>query len=555
MDYLMKFLIFLTKVLGHLFLLSICFLISHGFEFIKIIIEGPHTIGAIEYYQHISVPIALFFLAELLMIINRRSLNIIKKFDDKVDDLSVNNISKKIVDKISFEIDTLGGVSENINNILQDEIKRINYLADKFDSNINEELSKLKPLVSRAIYNSYLREPNHLVDGFSETIRHFLQPHSGELVEPISDFMKGSIESILENGFVKVNADFDDYKVASNNMVESIYDSPKTNSIKMISVYSPLQYLHMNTVGKKINIEKGKPNHLLVFNGYRVNNQDNDEEKVIVEQIKERTRDSTKRKRIIFLNKKDLIKLLKDTNDKAKASFMFSYLWFLTMNTEIKLGWGWKEEFREYWYDKKTTENGDVDFMIFNQKYFWRYNLVKKSLYISWDPLVEEIEAVEPTNQRILFGKSVAYFNKAKRIFNLPVMAEKKSPYSQDYSLAPTLPALFKKDGDIFPEFKNALKISIEMIKNNQEEFYNLEKYDTDNIKFNIFIERINSFLENNSNILDSALDNFEGGVIESFKSLKKTDLITLYSYYFHPSFADGVNKIFPNVSNPAEIF
>lgn len=526
--------------------------IAHGSEFVKYFFES-NPFNSEVFFHNLSVALSLILLSELLLKNYERNSIIQDKLDEKISKFAAEKIAEGVINKISEELKTLGTIPVTVENSLNIKEIKFNDLTATLEKNINSKLLELKPLVLGAIYNSYLKETNHFVDNFSETIRHFLQPHSGELVKPISDFMKESFSSILENGFVRVDAGFDAYRVSSNEMVESIYASPKENSIRMISVYSPLKYLHMNTVNKKIDTEDGKPNHLLVFNGYRAKNVNN-RDGISVEEIKESTRGTTQRKRIVFLEKTGLISLLKGSNDIAKASFMFSYLWFLSMNTEIELDWGWKDEFREYWYDEKNTEKGDVDFMIFNEKYFWRYNLDEKCLFISWDPLAENGYPVESPVGKQLFGKSVEHFNKAKRIFNMPVVAENNKPYNKVYNLAPTLHALLKIENavSVYEEFKKTLKKCIEMINSKHEDFYCPGIYDNNEIKIDIFIKVINSFLNMNPDILESTLDNFEGGLIDFFKN---EELSVLYSYYFHPSFAEGVRKVFPNIINEAEIF
>jgi len=541
----------------HVALVLTSVVIAHGSEFVKYFFES-NPFNSEVFFHNLSVALSLLLLSELLLKNYERNSIIQDKLDEKISKFAAEKIAEGVINKISEELKTLGTIPVTVENSLNIKEIKFNDLTATLEKNINSKLLELKPLVLGAIYNSYLKETNHFVDNFSETIRHFLQPHSGELVKPISDFMKESFSSILENGFVRVDAGFDAYRVSSNEMVESIYASPKENSIRMISVYSPLEYLHMNTVKKKIDTKDGKPNHLLVFNGYRAKNVGNNGEDIVVEEIEKCNRVTTQRQRIVFLKKKDLILLLKGSNDKGKASFMFSYLWFLSMNTEIELDWGWKEEFREYWYDKKNTENGDVDFMIFNEKYFWRYNLDEKCLFISWDPLAENPDSVESTVGKQLFGKSVEHFNKAKRIFDIPVVAENNLPYYKVHNLAPTLHALLKIEDDesLYKEFKETLKKCIEMINSKQKDFYSPGIYAKNEIKIDIFIKVINSFLEENPNILESALDNFEGRLIDFFqKGEKKGELSVLYSYYFHPSFAEGVKKIFPDISNKSEIF
>ena len=499
---------------GHLFLLMIAFFIGHGFDFFKVLF--PNIISSHkEFLDNLAFPLALFALSELVVHLFRKSKKNSDDLNKKIEELSL----KKIEDNIIKSID--------------------------------KQLGLIKGSINEAIYNSYLREPNHIIDGFSETIRHFLQPHSGELVEPISTFMRDSLTSILENGFVKVNADFDDYRETSNRMVESIYKSPENNSIRMISLYSPLEYLHMNTVNKKIDAKKGKPNHLLVFNGYSVRNASGP---IKVKEINEHTRGSTKRKRVVFLRKDELISLLRGNNDPQKSMFIFSYLWFLSMNTEIELGWGWKDEFRKYWY-KESEENGDVDFMIFNQKYFWRYNLDEKCLYISWDPLTQKSDFSDPGNEQKLFAKSIEYFNKAKRIFNLRVDTDKKA-YSNEFTPAQSLPSLLKEEG-LFLEFKNALKKGLKTINDNKNKFSDLQNYHESEVQISIFLKTIDSFLDDNPDILDRTLENFERKLALSFKEgkLKEGELLDLYAYFFHGSFADGVKNIFPDIENDAAIF
>lgn len=553
MLYLKRFGVFFAECLMHLFLFVFAFLIGHGYEFFTTIIsslkEGGTSIGPGDYLNHLAVPIALFLLAELVVVQYRRSNKLHKQLSKIVVKLSPEAISVGVNGNISDKLKSLEILAEKIQEVMNKEKENIDSIVEKLKSNITSELSKISNAVSVAIYNSYLREPNHIIDGFSETIRHFLQPHSGELVEPVSAFMRDSFRSILENGFVKVNADFDDYRVTSNKMVESIYESPEKNSIQMISLYSPLNYLHMNTIKTRIDIKDGKPNHLLVFNGFSVKSLSGNIEAI---EIKEKTRGSTERTRIVFLKKDKLVPLLRNDNDLIKSMFIFAYLWFLSMNTEIKLGWGWKKEFRDYWY-KKPEENGDVDFMIFNLKYFWRYNLDEKSLYISWDPLTQDIDLFDHKYEQKLFTKSTEYFNKAKRIFGLSVDADEKWPYSDNNSQALNLPSLLKTEEGLFLEFKKALKKGLETINDNKDKFTNLTDYDVSEVHISIFLNTINTFIANNSDILEGSLENFEKGISLAFK--KEANLLKLYAYYFHGSFAEGVKNVFPGIVDDANIF
>lgn len=416
------------------------------------------------------------------------------------------------------------------------EMLSLRHEARKEFLQLQEEAKRLLKTVPNSVKDSIadcdLDRPSTIKEGFAEIVRHLFDPTSPEIRGTIAAFMRESVHQILENGFVITNARFANYRKRSNEIVRNLYATQERNSMWTVCLYCPFQYLFMALHGALDMSSTGKPDHLLLFNGMEISSD------VL------KVNGTTDRMRIVYFPKERLHEVfggsrvyeyekngmqIKSQSLDLAEEFVFAYIWFLLYNTKIDLYWRWRDKLRG---DLTLEEDEDEeDFMVFNKTYFWRYNVLKETLFICWN------WSKLGNHRKVTTGKMTDLFENAR-----------EAEPGFEKSLAALIRQRFRS-GQVLDRFRSAVDSFLSKMMENRNwgsvQGYS-QVYQSAGV---IFLDKILAPLAEKVDTIPG-YEEIETTVQESFDSLNQDEKLLLYKFFEDDAFGEAAKVMYPNLDN-----